>query len=162
LLDDFLALVFAVKLLEVGDALLDGGHGGGAIALLQEPFAPGARAHHQELRRELHQRPGQFVGLGVLVHKAEYFEIPGAITLHGVEVLELEKADVPVVVLDGLLLEPAALFRTEREFLGGIGFPGGGAFGAFGIKMEPGFVPQRLLTVGTAFGVHLQDAEVDA
>ena len=132
------------------------------MALLGGSLAAGGGWHLRQLGGELNPAPRQFVGFGEPVHEPEDLEIPSAIALHGLVILELEKTDVPVVVLDGLLLETPALLGPECE-LGILAVdPHRRLFGALPVEMKPGLVPHGFLAVGPTFHVHLEDSEIDA
>ena len=166
---DFTGLVGQLGLLEGVEKFPDGGDavfhlagGRGKFLLLQRDHAPGPREHQQELRAELLQRPGQFVGLGKLVHEVEHLQVPLRVAHDRIVVTKLVEADVAVVILDGLLLEPRAVFAAQDELLVAAVVFGTVLFQLADEMVEKGFVAKRAFAVRPALRVHLKHAQVEA
>ncbi len=73
-------------------------------------FDGGARAgvHHLHVRDELVERPDDVLAVGVLAHEGEQFQVALRVARDGGIILQLEQAQVAVVILDALLLQFAA------------------------------------------------------
>ena len=69
--------------------------------------------HHQELRPELLQRPGQFLRFGVLLNQVKDLQVACRIPHHPPRSPSIEKANVAMMELNGFLLQPGAFFRAQ-------------------------------------------------
>ncbi len=103
------------------------------------------------------ERPGKFVALGVSVHKIEELEIALGVADDAVEIVNLKKAEIAVVILDAFLLELGALFGSERVTL----VPGLRACGPKLMISEKRFATVRVQAVGPAGQFHLQHSQID-
>ena len=98
----------------------------------------------------------------MLLDKIEHLEVPFRVAQHRVELLQLEQADVTVMILQGLLLEPSAILRREPETLF---IPAPFRLKSLHLRLviiQEGFAPVGMLAVGAALGVHLQHPQVHA
>lgn len=96
-----------------------------------------------------------------MIHEAKDLQVADTIALDGGVVLELEEANVPVMVLDGFLLKSSTLLRSQGEIWILTVSTGRCLLGAFAIEVEPRLVAHGLLAVGTAFHVHLEDSQIN-
>ena len=60
---------------------------------------------------KLLERPGKFVALSVSVDKIEELEVALGVADDAVEIINLKKAEIAVVILDPFLLKLGALLR---------------------------------------------------
>ena len=127
---------------------------------METGFAASSRAHHGELGRELNHTPGEVIGFGEAIHEAEDFEVSGTVTLYGLVILELEKTNVSVVILNGFLLEAAAFLRTQSEIWILAISAGGGLFRTLSVEVEPGLISHGLLAIRTSQHIHLENPQI--
>jgi hypothetical protein len=98
---------------------------------------------------------------GEAFHEIENLDVPLRVAQDRIEFLQLEKTDVTMMILDGFLLKLCAILRRQAEtffavVLGAMPFQAG-------FKMfEKRFVTVWLFAIGSAHGVHLQNAKIDA
>ena len=105
--------MLVVKGANLLQALFDLLNGHRVVIDLQRLRRPGAGEHHQELRSKLLQRPGQFLALGVLADKVEDRQVAFGVADHRGVILQLQQADVAMMILEGFELEPGAIFRPS-------------------------------------------------
>ena len=117
----------------------------------------GPGVHHQHVGTKLLEGPGKFVALGVSIDKIEEFEIALGVADDAVEIINLKKAEIAVVILDAFLLELGALFGSERVIL----VPGLRTCGPKLMISEKRFATVRAQAVRPAGQFHLQHAEID-
>ena len=75
----------------------------------------GPRENHQQLRLKLSQRPRQILVGGVFAHEFKHGQIPLGVTDHACVILQLQQADITVVVLEGFELEFRASSNVDRN-----------------------------------------------
>jgi hypothetical protein len=61
------------------------------------------------------KRPRQFVGAGVFFDEFKNAQVPFCIDDDALEILQLEEANIAVMILDDLLLEPSAILSAQAE-----------------------------------------------
>ena len=129
----------------------------GKFSLPEENGSLGPGVHHQDVGAKLLERPGKFVALGVSIDKIEELEITLSIADDAVEIVNLKKAEITMVILDAFLLKLGALFRRELVIL----VPGLCARGPKLMISEDRFATVRASAVGPTGELHLEDAEID-
>jgi len=103
------------------------------------------------------ERPGKFVALGVSIDKIEELEIALGVADDAVEIVNLKKAEIAVVILDAFLLELGALFGSEGVIL----VPGLRTGGPKLMLSEKRFATVRAHAVRPAGQLHLQHSQID-
>ena len=93
----------------------------------------------------------------MIIDKGKKIEIPLRIADHSLEVVDLKQAQITVIILHAFLLQFAALLRREIVFIASLF----GASGAALVISQKRLAIVRPLPVGTAFHLHLEQAEID-
>src|SRR5207237_1958072 len=127
------------------------------FSLREKNGSLGPGVHHQHVGTKLLEGPGKFVVLGVSIDKIEELEIALGVADDAVEIVNLKKAEIAVVILNAFLLELGALFGSERVIL----VPGLRTGGAKLMISEKRFATVRAQAVRPAGQFHLQHAEID-
>lgn len=143
------------------DTCFDGPDGASWIIGLEGEGALGSSPHEQDLRFEDSQTGRDVRGIRVFLDQVEDFEVSFGITQHGRVIAELKEADVPVVVLQGLLLEALAILRFELKS-GVIAVLSDVLAQPRLIEVHPGVVAHGTFAIGPAFGLHLEDTKIDS
>ena len=115
------------------------------------------RVHHQDVGTKLLERPGKFIALGVSIDKVEELEVTLSVADNAVEIVDLKKTEITMVILDAFLLKLGALFGSELIILA----TRGGTGGAKLMISEKRFATVRTIAVRPAGQFHLQHTEVD-
>src|SRR6266702_172729 len=126
-------------------------------SLPQENGSLGPGVHHQDVGTKLLERPGKFVALGVSIDKIEELEITLGVADNAVEIVNLKKAEITVVILDAFLLKLGALFGSELVIL----VTRSGTGSAKLMISEKRFATVRPNAVGPAGQFHLEHSEID-
>src|SRR5207253_5209434 len=112
-------------------------------------------------RLKLLKRPREILGAGMFADEIKYFQIALGIADHGREIAQFQQANVAVMILQRFDLELGAILRRELKFLIAAGMSGD-VLAEFGLKIfEQRSVAERTFAIGPAFGVHLEDAEIN-
>src|SRR5204863_3046171 len=90
--------------------------------------------------------------------EVEHLQIARGIADDSEVILELKQGNVPVIVLDSLLLELADFVLGQLEFLALL-FR---AFGPLLMVLEKRFAIVRFLSIGTAGDLHLDEPKIDS
>src|SRR5579859_8006844 len=107
--------MFAIKFADLAHAVVNLPDGDGVIVRAQSLGGLGAGVDHEQLWLELEQRPGEFRRLGVLLNEREDIEIAFGIANDRGEILQLQQANVTVMVLQRLKLQARAILRLQRK-----------------------------------------------
>jgi hypothetical protein len=100
---------------------------------------------------------GEFLGSAVVVDEIEEVDIALGIADDAGKIVQLKEGDVPVVILDTLLLELAHLVGGELVLLvGGLFF-----LGERDVVGEEGLAAEGPLAIGPPGGFHLDEPEID-
>lgn len=122
----------------------------------------GPNAHHQALGTKLLQGPGQIFRPGIFLDEIENLEIAFGVLDGGVEFLKLEKANVAVMILDEFLLQTGAIFRSQSKFLVVAGMLAFELVKLVQVILVKRFAAKGAFAIRPAFGIHLQETEIDA
>ena len=162
LIEHVVAFVIAIELADFLEAFFDEPDDFVVIVALESGGAAGADAHHEELGAKLLEGPGKLLGAGVFLDEVKHTEIAVGILDDSVEFLELKKANVAMMVLNGLLLEFGAVLGGEAEITIVVVVFAAEFLEELRVIFEKGFPSVRVLAVRAALGVHLEEAEIDA
>ena len=88
-------------------------HGVGKFSFTEKNGSLGARVHHDDVGAELLEGPDHFVAIGVAGDKIEQVEVALRVANDALEIVDLKKTEVAVVILDAFLLQLGALLRRE-------------------------------------------------
>lgn len=157
-----MAFVVAVKLPDVIEALFDQINDCFVTVVLERDGAFGADAHHQSLRAELLEQPGEVFGPRVFLDEIKHLQISLRVFNHRIELLQLEQADVAMVVLNDLLLHATAIFRSEPKTLLLVIVLAFEFLQQVLIIFQQRFPAKRPFAVWTALCVHLQKSQIDS
>ena len=127
---------------------------------LQRLRRPRPGQHHQELRAKLLQRPGQFLALRVLGDKVKYGQVAFRIPDHAGIILQLEQADVAVMILQGFELKPGAILPPQFEAFVAAVVRRNVFVEPRPIVFEQGSMAERPLAIGPPLHIHLQQAQI--
>ena len=61
----------------------------------------------------------EFFALGVILHELEQVEVPLRVANHTIEIVDLKKAEIAMVILNAFLLELVALLRRQHDHFRG-------------------------------------------
>src|SRR5205814_4466348 len=87
------------------------------ILLAQPQGGLGPGLHHQDLRTKLLQGPNEFIRLGMCLDEIEYGQIAVGVADDALVVLELQEADVAMVVLESFELYFGDFFARKGEIV---------------------------------------------
>src|SRR5262249_54979919 len=133
-------------------------YGVGKFSLSKKNGSLSARIHHEHVRPELLQAPGEILPFRVVVDESKKIEISLRIAHDAFEIVNLKQAQVPMIILDAFLLQLRALLRGKLVSLALLFGP----HRALPVVIQQRFAIVRAPTIGSSGDFHLQDAEIDA
>src|ERR1051326_3339422 len=114
----------------------------------------GARIHHKHVRPELLQAPGKILAISVLVDESKKIEITLRIPDHAFEIIDLKQTQIPMIILDSLLLQLRALFRCQFVSVALLFSPAG----ALLVIFQERLAIVRTPSIGATGHLHLQNS----
>jgi len=162
LLEQVRAGILLVEFLDFFDAVFNFINRSGKVVLPEAQSRFRAGLHHEDLWTKLLERPDQFIDVGISFDKIEDVQIAFGIADDTLVVLELQQANVAVMILERFELYLGYLLGSKRK-------PAFVVIMRSFVLIEPTDVmfeersgAERTLSIGTPLSIHLQKTEVDA